>query len=154
MLIELKIIDKTNYKECIRLKVSDEQKKFVATNTYSLVQVAYEPDMYPLGIFLDYKMVGFILYDFDKEVNGWSMSRFMIDKNHQNKGIGEKALIKFLELFKMKYRNQPLYTSAEVDNLVAIKLYEKYGFIKKEEFEYTYDDTTYREVRMLKESWV
>ena len=85
MNIELRRIDRNNYNECIELKISEDQKRFVASNMYSLLQAAYEPNLYPLGIYKDNKMVGFILYDFDDELNGWSMSRFMIDKKYQNK---------------------------------------------------------------------
>lgn len=149
MNIEFKEIDRTNYNECIELKVSDEQKRFVASNMYSLVQAAYEPNLYPLGIYKDNKMVGFILYDFDDELNGWSMSRFMIGEKYQNQGIGKLVLQKFLELFVDKHGHLKLYTSAEVDNMVAINLYEKNGFEKREVFEYEYSGVKYREIRMV-----
>ena len=150
MLIEFRKIDKENYAECIELSVSDNQKKFVATNQYSLVEAAYEPDLYPLGIYNDSKMVGFILYDFDKELNGWSMSRFMIDHKCQKSGIGTEALLKFMDYFTSNHGDKALYTSAEVDNQVAINMYEKIGFQRKDIFEYKCNDTSYREVRMLK----
>ena len=147
--IELKKIDRSNYNECIELSLNENQKNFVAPNIFSLVQAAYEPNLYPLGIYYCSKMVGFILYDFDDELNGWSMSRFMIDKKYQNQGIGKISLQKFLEFFTNKYGHIQLYTSAEVDNQVAIALYEKLGFQKKEVFEYEAGGKVYREVRMI-----
>jgi len=150
MTINFKKIDKTNYQECIKLTVSDNQKNFVATNEYSLVQVAYEEGLLPLGIYKDNKMVGFILYDFDEDISGWSMSRFMIDIKYQNNGIGKEALLNFIDFFKLNHGNENLYTSAEVDNIVAIKLYEKMGFEKQDLFEYTHNNKTYKEIRMLK----
>lgn len=149
MNIEFKEINRSNYNECIELKISEEQKRFVASNSYSLVQAAYEPNLYPLGIYKDDKMVGFILYDFDDELNGWSMSRVMIDEKYQNQGIGKVAVQKFLEFFVDKYGHQKLYTSAEVDNIVAINLYEKSGFEKREVFEYESSGVKYREIRMV-----
>ena len=53
MNIEFKQIDRTNYNECIELNLSEEQKRFVAPNIFSLVQAAYEPHLYPLGIYND-----------------------------------------------------------------------------------------------------
>ena len=47
MNIEFKAIDKSNYNECIELRVNKEQEDFVAPNTFSLVQSAYEPNLYP-----------------------------------------------------------------------------------------------------------
>ena len=149
MNIEFKQIDRTNYNECIELTLNEEQKKFVASNMFSLVQAAYEPDLYPLGIYNCNKMVGFILYDFDIELNGWSMSRFMIDVKYQNQGIGKMALQKFKEFFINKYGHIQLYTSAEVENQIAIALYEKLGFEKKEVFEYEAYGRTYKEIRMI-----
>lgn len=77
----------------------------------------------------------------------------MIDIKHQNKGFGSKALERFLGFFHNKFSDQNLYTSVQIDNEVAIRLYEKYGFTKKDSFEYKIEETTYREFRMLKESW-
>lgn len=51
MNIEFRKIDRSNYNECIELKISEDQKRFVASNMYSLVQAAYEPNLYPLGIY-------------------------------------------------------------------------------------------------------
>ncbi len=147
-MIEFKPIDRTNYNECINLKVAEAQKNFVAPNLFSLVQAAYEPDFYPLGIYEEGKMVGFILYDFDYELNGWSMSRFMVGEEYQSKGIGKAALKAFIDFFIHKHGRLSLYTSAEVDNSVAIALYEKGGFEKQEVFEYESGGRTYREIRM------
>lgn len=149
MNIEFRVIDKSNYDQCIKLKTSEEQKRFVATNVFSLVQSAYEPNLYPLGVYKNDKMVGFILYDFDDEINGWSMSRFMIDEKFQNQGIGKVALNKFIKFFIEQYGHIQLYTSAEVDNTIAINLYESMGFEKKEVFEYEVDGVTYKEFRTV-----
>ncbi|WP_018590704.1 GNAT family N-acetyltransferase [Terrisporobacter glycolicus] len=151
MNINFREIDKSNYNTCINLKVADHQKDYVASNAISLVQAFYEEELYPIGIYNNEEMVGFILYDYDKELEGWSFSRFMIDINHQNKGYGSKALEKFLEFFHNKYEEENLYTSVEIDNDVAMKLYEKYGFNKKDSFEYKIGNTVYKEFRMLKE---
>lgn len=151
--IKFKDIDKSNYNKCISLKVGENQKNYVASNMYSLVQASYEDGLYPLGIFNEDEMVGFLLYDYDKELNGWSFSRFMIDIKYQNKGFGRMALKKFLEYFHNKFPNESLYTSVEIDNYIAIKLYQKYGFEIKSSFEYTIEDVIYKEFRMIKEIW-
>ena len=151
--ISFRKIDKTNYEACVLLKVAEEQKHFVASNAYSLVQAAYEDNLYPLSIYDGEEMIGFILYDYDDELNGWSFSRFMIGIKHQNKGYGAKALEKFLEFFHTEYPEESLYTSAETDNDVAIGLYEKFGFERKNIFSYTIGDDTSTEIRMQKTQW-
>ena len=151
--IKYRDIDKSNYNECISLRVGEHQKNYVASNMYSLVQASYEDRLYPLGIFNEDEMIGFLLYDYDEELNGWSFSRFMINIKYQNKGFGRKALEKFLEYFQSKFPNKSLYTSVEIDNDIAIKLYQKYGFVIKSSFEYAIEDVTYKEFRMIKEIW-
>ena len=151
--IKFRDIDKSNYNECISLRVGEHQKNYVASNMYSLVQASYEDGLYPLGIFNEDEMIGFLLYDYDEELNGWSFSRFMINIKYQNKGFGRKALEKFLEYFQSKFPNKSLYTSVEIDNDIAIKLYQKYGFVIKSSFEYAIEDVTYKEFRMIKEIW-
>lgn len=104
MKLTLRPIDRTNYNDCIRLKVRTDQEGYVASNMYSLVQSAYGQQLYPLGVYDEEKMVGFILYDYDEELNGWSMSRFMIDESLQGHGYGKEALKEFIRYFKEKYR--------------------------------------------------
>lgn len=78
MSINFREIDKTNYNECIMLKVGDHQIHYVASNAFSLAQAAYEEELYPLGIYNYNEMVGFLLYDYDKELKGWSFSRLIL----------------------------------------------------------------------------
>ena len=153
MSINFREIDKTNYNECIMLKVGEHQINYVASNAFSLVQAAYEEEIYPLCIYNGDKMVGFLLYDYDTELEGWSFSRFMIDINYQNKGYGTIALKKFLKFFHNKFPDESLYTSVEIDNKIAIKMYESFGFKKLNSFEYKIEEKIYREFRMIKEKW-
>ncbi len=150
MKIEFRSVDRTNYNECIELSVNENQKRFVAPNQFSLVQAAYEPNLYPLAIYNESQMIGFILYDFDEELNGWSMSRFMIGSFFQNCGFGKQALKQFLFFFKENYPDVlELYTSAEVDNMKAIELYKRAGFKEGNIFEYEAGGVQYKEIRMM-----
>lgn len=153
MNINFREIDKTNYNTCFMLTVGDHQKDQVASNAFSLVQAVYEEGLYPLGIYDGNEMIGFLLYDYDEELEGWSFSRFMIDINQKNKGYGTIALRKFLEFFHDKFPNEKIYTSVEIDNEIAIKLYEGFGFVKVNSFEYKIEEKVYREFRMIKEKW-
>jgi len=57
MKIEFRPIDRTNYNECIELSVNENQKRFVAPNQFSLVQAAYESNLYPLAIYNESQMI-------------------------------------------------------------------------------------------------
>ncbi len=129
MEISLKIINKTNWEECIKLKVDETQTSYVATNAYSLLQANYEKNLYPMGIYVEDTMVGFTMYHYDTEEDMWGMCRLMVDEKYQKKGIGKAAILKLLELIRDRYGNVEFYTSVEPENNVALKLYESLGFV-------------------------
>lgn len=149
--MKFKKIDQSNYMECLLLQVDESQKHYVADNARSLVEAFFEKNIYTLGIYEQDEMVGFVLYDLDETLNGWSMSRFMIGKQYQGKGYGKKAVIEFLEYFKKKHNADKIYISVSLDNLVARKMYSNIGFIEIKEIEYEFDHHIYREIQMVKE---
>lgn len=128
--IILREIDINNWEECIDLEVTEEQKKFVATNSYSILQAKFEEEIYTLGIYNKDIMVGFLMYDLDPDTKRMEISRLMIDQKYQGKGYGKKSMLKLLELIKGKYGNIKFYTSIEPENIIAEKLYESIGFKK------------------------
>lgn len=147
--MEFREIDKSNYWDCMALTVDDSQADFVADNKQSLVEAAYEDGVYTLGIYHEDTMVGFVLYDYDDTLPGWSMSRFMIGKQFQGKGYGKRAAVDFLDYFKKKHNAHKLYISVSLDNTVARKMYSDIGFAEIKEVEYTFLDRNFREMQML-----
>jgi len=125
-----KKITKENWGECIELKVSKDQENFVASNAKSLLEAYFGQGLYPLAIYYDEKMVGFLMYEKDDVANDMGMCRLMIDSRYQNKGYGKVAVLKLLDLIREKYGSTPFYTSFEPENIVAGKLYESIGFSK------------------------
>jgi len=142
-MVELRKISITDdsMKECIELKVTPEQRNFVASNATSLGQ-AYDLNergghAMPYAIYADGVMVGFVMYEFMlyeiEDTYGedcYYFWRFMIDKNHQGKGYGKQALIQILDEIKQMPCGKAdyCYTSYEPKNIVAKKLYESFGF--------------------------
>ena len=149
--MEFRKIDKTNYWDCMALAVDESQTSFVADNKQSLVEAAYEDNLYTLGIYHEDIMVGFILYDYDDTIPGWSMSRFMIGKQFQGKGYGKEAVVAFLEYFKYKHNAERIYISVSLDNTVARKMYSDIGFVEVKEIEYTFLNKQFKEMQMVKE---
>lgn len=131
-----KEINKDNWEECINLNVSKEQEEFVAPNSYSLLEALYGKNLFPLAIYDDDKMVGFIMYEIDDEDNTMGMCRLMIDQKFQKKGYGREAVLKLLDLIRERYGKIPFFTSFEPENKVAEKLYESVGFKKTGELLY------------------
>ncbi|WP_113672385.1 GNAT family N-acetyltransferase [Vallitalea guaymasensis] len=137
MNILFKEINNDNWEECFNLKVFKEQEEFVAPNSYSLLEAHYGKNLFPLAIYDDDIMVGFIMYEIDEEDdNSMAMCRLMIDQKHQKKGYGRAAVLKLLDFIREKYGKMPFYTSFEPENKVAEKLYESVGFKKTGEVLY------------------
>lgn len=148
--MEFREIDKSNYWDCIALAIHDCQEGFVADNKQSLVEAAYEDGLYTLAIYHNETMVGFILYDYDFSLPGWSMSRFMIGKQFQGKGYGKQAALEFIDYFKRKHNADKLYISVSLENIIARKMYSAIGFKDIKEIEYTFLGKQFREMQMVK----
>lgn len=135
MEVKLVPIDKNNWEECAKLKVTEEQTHFVASNAFSVLQSFYEANLYPTGIYADGVMVGFVMYGYDPDDDLWGMCRLMIDKRFQKKGYGRYALKILLEMMKELHGHIRFVTSAVPENFIAIKMYEDEGFQRTGEIE-------------------
>ena len=128
MKIRLVPVDKYNWEECSNLCVSEEQEDFVTDNSYSILQSVFGGNLYPVCIYNDDKMVGFLMYDIDPETKRWELSRFMIDEEHQGNNYGKQALIVLLEKLKNELGEINFYTSVEPSNKVMKKMIKSLGF--------------------------
>ncbi|NEU04864.1 GNAT family N-acetyltransferase [Clostridium senegalense] len=141
-MIELRKITEHNFHECIKLKVKEEQKNYVASNIYSIAE-AYvvltnnECIPMPYAIYDNDIMVGFIMLSYNEkdendDKNTYWVCRLMIDKDHQSKGYGKKTMIKALELIRtFPYgKASAVYLSYEPENVVARTLYASMGFVE------------------------
>lgn len=149
-MINFKNIDKDNYLDVIDLKIDEVQKYFVADNMFSLVQSKYEDGLYTLAIYDDDMMIGFLLFDYDDSIKGWSLSRFMIDSKFQGNGYGKKSILSFFEYAKKNFNIDKLYVSVSVDNYVAMNMYHSLGFKDLKQISYTLKDHVYDEIQMVR----
>jgi diamine N-acetyltransferase len=92
MSVTLKEIDEDNWRECIHLKVREDQKRFVATNKNGLALAYAHKEMNPRGIYNEDILVGFIMYARDPDDGDYYINRFMVEEKHQGKGFGREAL--------------------------------------------------------------
>jgi diamine N-acetyltransferase len=132
MNISLRKIDESNWRECIKLKVRDDQMKFVASNENGLALAYAHKEMEPRGIYSDEEIVGFIMYARDPDDGIHYINRLMIDVKHQGRGFGTEAL----RILLRQLRNAGV-NSVDIlhkpDNYSAIRIYEKLGFILTDE---------------------
>ena len=98
--LEFHPVTMDNLKEAIALKVKPEQTQFVADNLYSVAQVGLQPSARCRVVYLDDQPVGFFAVDKGDRPGHVYIWRFMIDANHQRRGVGRRVIAKLMaELF-------------------------------------------------------
>ncbi|MCC6166066.1 MAG: GNAT family N-acetyltransferase [Caldilineaceae bacterium] len=141
MTVSLRPITVENWPECVELKPGPDQNGFVAPNAVSLAQAHFEPWWEPYGIYVDDRMVGFIMYgywpqaslpayygDFEAPQGVICILRFMVDANHQRQGYGRAALAQTIERCRQRPGVRAVHLSYEPSNSVAAALYASLGF--------------------------
>jgi len=146
-MVELQKISWDNWEACAKLEVHDDQKGFVASNLHSLAQcyvAQLDADRYPPMAFAMHSngaVVGFVLmyYNIDNmyddgtfDLPYYAISRFMIDKNHQGKGLGKAAMAAVLEHLRTMPHGlaAAVYISYTPENGLARGLYKSFGFVE------------------------
>ena len=137
-----------NFEAIINLHVNKEQRDFVASNKDSIVHACIRmidegKRVFPFGIYLDKKPVGFIMVTYDVGEddgeepsaewflrNSYFIWRFMIDKRYQGNGYGREAMRLVLEFIRTFPAGAAKYCwlSYEPTNERAKKLYQSFGF--------------------------
>ncbi|NMB00389.1 MAG: GNAT family N-acetyltransferase [Firmicutes bacterium] len=149
-MVELKEISADNFEECIRLSLSEEQRKCVASNAYSLSEAyalrndgKYTP--LPYAIYNGDEMVGFIMAvyqpidedDPEDDENVFYLSRTMIDQRYQGNGYGKQAVIKMIEILRSFPHGsaEAIVLSCNKENVIAYQLYRSLGFVDTGEYD-------------------
>lgn len=132
VVISLREINDSNWRECIALSVKEDQKRFVGTNENGLALAYAHREMQPRGIYANEVMAGFIMYAKDPDDGLYYINRFMIDESYQGMGYGRRAL----ELLAEQLRAEGV-TSVDIlhkpDNEQALRLYRSLGFEQTDE---------------------
>jgi len=127
--VYLKEINQDNWKQAIRIDVAPEQKRFVASNLYSIAEAIFNPTFVPLAIYDEAKtMVGFLMYGTNPDNGELWILRLMVGQQYQGQGYGRAATEEIICRLKARPDCQEIFTSYEPDNDVAAKLYRSLGF--------------------------
>jgi len=136
--MELRPVTEQNWKALVKLKVSDDQSHFVASNLYSIAeaQFGFEDeghwDFYPFGAYVDDQPVGFVMYCFNLGHSRFQafIMRLMVDQGFQGKGYGREIMQLVLKDFREDERIRNVGISYEPENAPARKLYASLGFVE------------------------
>lgn len=143
MSMELRPVTIENWQTLIKLKVREDQEKFVASNVYSLAQAHFGDeyhghwDLFPFGIYDGDTPVGFAMYalNFEYPKHQAYIQRLMVDVNFQGKGYGRFGMEEMLKIFRADERIKTVGISYEPTNETGRKLYASLGFVETGEFD-------------------
>ncbi len=138
--VTLRTLTTDDLSAVLALELDEGQDKFVAPNEYTLAEAylalttdEFTPRVY--GIFLGAAVVGLIAIAHQPAENTgeepfYEMYRFMIDRRHQRRGIGRRALEQTVEILRTKPLGPGSHvaTSFVPGNDVARALYLQVGF--------------------------
>lgn len=127
----IKSIDKNNYKEIKKLKVSNEQENFIETVEECLEEAKQYKVWRTVGLYDSKKAIGFAMYGLflDEGENGrvW-LDRFLISYENQGKGYGKAGVKLLIKRLYKEYGYNKIYLSVYESNKNAINLYKSLGF--------------------------
>lgn len=129
-MISLRELTKENYLDSIRLNLHPEQEENLASNAITIAQSRFETDYRLKVIYEQETVIGLLAFCHEGEPLDYSiywLFRFMIDKDHQNKGYGKQVLSLLVEEVK-QLGGKTLFTMHKPANQQAGKLYRAFGF--------------------------
>lgn len=132
-MINLKVIHEDNFLDAFQLKLADGQEKYVSNPIRSLAQAyVYRKQCQPFGIYDGDEMVGYVMVIYDYDIPEYDIWHMMIDASKQGRGYGSEALRLVLEYIKTKPfgDSNRVTLTCNKDNLVALELYHKAGFVE------------------------
>jgi diamine N-acetyltransferase len=101
--IELREVTRENLRAVLKLSVSPQQQKYVATNAHSIAEAHFDPHAWFRAIYAGAVPVGFVMLSMVPADGMYYVWRFMIDGAQQRKGYGRRAM----ELVIEHVRRQP-----------------------------------------------
>jgi diamine N-acetyltransferase len=133
--VSLRPVNHDNWRNVANLKVSETQREFVAEPSYYLALCCYGNDWQPLAIYLDEKIIGFMMWTIDPADGSCWLGGILVDQSMQRRGYGKQAVQAAITMLNGKYGHRNFALSYQPANLTAKHLYSKLGFIETDEWE-------------------
>ncbi len=150
-MLKLEKVNGKNVWDILKLRVSEDQKSFVASNDISIIEaytaITGNGYAFPFGIYEEGTLIGFLMIGFDTDdywddsppiaKGNYNLWRLMIDQSYQNKGYGKEAVrlaLDFIKTFPCG-KAECCWLSYEPENEVASRLYRSFGFVETGEMD-------------------
>ncbi len=131
MSVKLAKIYYDNFHEVIDLELEKYQEENLPSNVYSIAESSFSSAAHPRAIWSGDEIVGFLMYRFGEDEDDkhecviW---RFMVDRRHQNTGIGRAAMTLLMAEIRSHKSCKTIEIYYDPKNLAAKKLYTRFGF--------------------------
>ena len=109
--VHLRMVDRSNVKDVIKLSVSDAQVEFVAPNVHSLAEAYAAERVWVRAICDADTPVGFLMLSDDDSQPRYYLWRFMIDERFQGLGYGAAAMALVHDYVRSRPRGDEILVS-------------------------------------------
>ncbi|WP_328284989.1 GNAT family N-acetyltransferase [Pseudoalteromonas sp. DL2-H2.2] len=127
--VYLSTVWQKNFERLGDLELHEQQKPLVAPNDWTLLEAAYNPDYEVRAISHQGKQVGLLMW-VTEQPHRVSIWRLMVDKAHQQQGIGRQALQAALDEIRSHREITEIAICYVPDNPVAKDFYASFGFVE------------------------
>ena len=127
--MELRPVDKSNWRACAAIRPAPEQERFVAPVAFYLCLCHFEQDWRPLAICSGAAVVGFVMWGVDPDDSSHWIGGLVIDAQRQREGHGSAAVASLLQQFRSAGAVEAAL-SYQPENAPARALYASLGFRK------------------------
>ena len=128
--VSLRDITKETVRTICKLKVADDQNKFVAPNAVSIAEAYYYDTAWFRAIYADETPVGFIMIEQILDKPEYYLWRMMVADGFQKMGFGHKAMLLLIDYVKTLPNATELLTSCVPGEGSPEGFYNKLGFIR------------------------
>lgn len=138
MNVTLREVTRENWLDVIRLEITKKQEEYVALNSESIAESHFYPHYVNKAIYLEEEVVGFLQYYQELEEglpDEFYIAQFMVDVNHQGKGIGKIATKLAIEEISQLPECKVITILYMPGHHAMRKFYSNFGFVVTEEDE-------------------
>lgn len=128
MKLSIEKVSKKNLEKVLSLQLLDAQKGYIETVAACLEEASENKAWRPNAIYDHKTLVGFTMYGLLEDGRVW-LDRLLIDKDYQHQGYGQAAVQQLVTKLCKDYQVSEIFLSVYEENSVAVRLYQKIGFV-------------------------
>ena len=129
--VTLRPVTAENLSAVMRLQLGPGQEKFVAPNSVSMAQAAFNRYAWPRAIYADATPVGFVMLYDDPDQPEYFLWRLMIDHRYQRMGFARQAIAQLVDYVCGRPNAHELLVSYVPGDGAPLPFYLSLGFVER-----------------------